>query len=636
MLQTMRAKAQGMGSKILVWAVIIALSAFGFGFGATSFFQPGEPLAASVEGEEITLAELERQLRFQRENLRAQFGDEYINQLDPAWLSREVLANMVQQALVKDYLSDLGLEASERQVDEQIVSDPAFMLSDQFSPEQFRQRVVAQGFTPESYRGEVADSLRVSAFDQALRDSAFLTPGDERRLANLTLQRRDIAWLEFTPSLFLDQVEVDEETLSTAYELRLAEFMTEPRIDAEYVEFRLEDMAMLAEFAPDEFMLREAYEAEASAFEAGEQRDASHILLEVSDLRTEAQAIIELSSIRDRVLAGESFEEFAEDLSDDPGSGSQGGSLGPASRGVYVEPFEEALWSLEAGEISEPIVSQFGVHLIRLNEIVTSAPPSFEERRADLELELRRAAARDRFSEVKLRADDLAFDAQNSLTPLVDELDVALGEVVGVTSIGGDGVFSEPNLREALFSSDVMDSGFNSPLIEVGDDAAYVVRAGNVHAAAQIPFEEVREDLRQEIQHDRAVELASEAANEAFLSMLEGEGPSDVTLSGQQWERQDGLQRNTEGVPSSILQAAFELSRPSPEGRSMDVISLAGGASALLVVSGVEDGDTAEVPQADLQSLTDQMEMGASQRDLRALFADLREEADIESDLIQF
>ena len=637
MLQTMRAKAQGMGSKILVWAVIIALSAFGFGFGATtSFFQPSEPLAASVDGEEITLSELERRLRLQTENLRAQLGDEYINQLDPAWLTREVLLNMVQQTLVKSYLSDLGLEASESQVDQQIVTNPAFMLSDQFSPEQFRQRVASQGLTPESYRGEVADSLGIGAFEQALLDSAFLTPSNLRRLANLALQSRDIAWLEFDPSLFIDQVEIDDETLSTAYELRLAEFMTEPRIDALYVEFRLEDMAALAEFDPDEFMLREAYEAEASAFVVADQRDASHILLEVNELRSEAQAIAELIAIRDRVLAGESFEEFAEDLSDDPGSSSQGGSLGSVGRGVYVEPFEEALWSLEEGEISDPVVSQFGVHLIRLNEITSRDLPSFEERRASLESELRRGAARDRFSEIKLRADDLAFDAQNSLTPLLEEFSAPLGEVSGVTRFSGDGVFSEPALREALFASDVMDSGFNSPLIELGEDAAYVVRAGQVHAAMQIPFEEVREDLRQEIQHDRAVELAREAADRALGRMLEGEGPSRVALNDQQWERHDGLLRNTEDVPSSILRAAFEIPRPSQGGRSMDVISLMGGAFALLVVSSVKDGDTAEVPQSDLQSLADQMEVGASQRDLVALLTDLREAADIESDLIQF
>ena len=636
MLQTMRAKAQGMGSKVLVWLVIFALSAFGFGFGATSFFQPSEPLAASVNGEDITLAELEREVRFQTDRLRAQLGDEYADQLDPSWWSGEVLASLVRRTLVKDYLSDLGLVTSGGQIDQQIVTDPAFMLSDQFSPELFRQQVSAQGMTPEAYRQTLSDSLSIGAFEQAVQDSAFLTPGDVRRLANLALQTRDIAWLEFDPSLFIDQVGLDDEMVSTAYELRLAEFMTEPRIDALYVEFLLEDMAALAEFEPDEDMLREAYQSELSANEVGEQRDASHILLEVSDLRSEAAAIDELINIRDRVLAGESFEEFAEDRSDDPGSAAEGGSLGLASRGVYVEPFEKALWNLEVGDISEPVVSDFGVHLIRLNEIVLQDPPSFEERRAQLESELRRSAARDRFSEVKLRADELAFDAQNSLTPLLEEFSALLGEVKGVTRNSGDGIFSEPALREALFASDVMNSGFNSPLIEAGADAAYVVRAGAVHAAAQIPFEDVRETLRQEIQHDRAAELASEAATHALSRMRAGEGPSRVALDGQEWERRDGLQRSAADVPAPLLRAAFELPRPRRGGRSREVVELAEGAFALLVVSGVEDGDTAEIPQSELQSLADQMEMRASQRDQALLLADLRDAADIESELIEF
>ncbi len=631
MLQVMRAKAQGMGSKIVVWLIIIALAVFGF--GSFSLFQPSEQVAASVNGEDISIAELQRQVEGRTAELVAQFGDAYVDQFDPSLLSRTVLVNMVQAELLRNYTSELGFKVSEGQVDQEIVARPEFMLSDGFSPELFRRRAAEAGLTPESLRSEIVDSLGMSALQQALVDSAFLTQGDSRRLLNLALQSRDIAWLEFRPIRFVDQVEIDDETLATAYELRLAEFMTEPRIDAEYLAFRLQEMAALSEFAPEEGALREAYQAELSEYEISEQRDASHILREVSELRTEAQAIEELSAIRERVLAGESFEEFAMDLSDDPGSAEVGGLLGPAARGVYVEAFEEALWNLQAGEISEPVVSEFGVHLIRLNEILRHEAPSFEDRRVALESELRRSAARDRFSEIKLRADELAFDAQNSLAPLVEAFERELVEVSGVTRTIGDDVFRESVLREALFDSDVMDSGFNSPLIEVGEEAAYVVRAARRHPATQLTFGEVREELRREIAYERAVELSARAARQALSRMLEGVGASEVAFADQEWQRRDAIQRNGGDLPALIRQAAFELPRPPKAERSMEVVALDDGGSALIVVSGVRDGNTAEVPQSELQSLEDQVKSLASQRDLISLFANLYEDADIESDL---
>lgn len=633
MLQAMRAKAQGMGSKIVVWLIIIALAVFGF--GSFSFFQPSEQVAASVNGEDISVVELQQQVENRTAELATQFGDEYVDQLDPSLLSRTVLGNMVRTELLRSYVSELGFKVSDGQADQEIVAHPEFMLSDGFSPELFLRRAAEAGLTPESLRSEIVDSIGMSALHQAVLDSAFLTPGDLRRLLGLALQRRDIAWLEFHPTRFVDQVEVDEETLVTSYELRIAEFMTEPRIDAEYLAFRLEDMAALSEFDPDQDALREAYQAELSEYESAEQRDASHILLEVGELRTEVQAIEELSDIRERVLAGESFEEFAKDRSDDPGTAEAGGLLGPSVRGVYVDAFEEALWNLQAGELSEPIISEFGVHLIRLNEILNQDAPSFEDRREALASELRLSSARDRFSEIKLRADELAFDVQDSLAPLVEEFNLELAQVAGVTRTVGDGVFIESALRDALFDSDVMDSGFNSPLIEVGEDAAYVLRAVQVHAATQRTFDEVREDLRSEIAHERAIELSAQAARQALSQMQDGAGASEVALADQEWQKRDGVQRNGDGSPELITQAAFELARPSEGERSMEVVALDDGGSALVVVTGLRDGNTAEVPQSELQSLEDQAKSLASQRDLIFLFDDLREDANVESDLFE-
>lgn len=632
MLQTMRAKAQGMGSKIVVGIIIFALSAFGF--GSFSFFQPSEQFAAEVNGEEISLVDVDRAVQVRMNEMRAQFGDDYVDQLDPSLLTQSVLGELIRLKVVEVAVSDFGLAVAGAKIDEEIIADPTFSLGDEFSSDVFRQRVSSAGFTPESYRQRVGDSLRVNLFQQTLLDSAFLTPRESRQLAGLSLQRRDLAWLEFQPSDFSGDIEIKEDEISTAYTLRQAEFMTEPRIDAEVIAFSLQDLAASDEFAPDETALLEAYEAEVAEFEQTEQRDASHILLEVNDERAEDEAIAEIEALRARIDAGESFEDLATELSDDPGSASVGGSLGPAPRGVYVDAFETALWALDVGEYSAPVVSEFGVHLIRLNSTSESTPPTFDERRADLEDGIRRAAASDRFAELKLEADDLAFDAQTSLDPLAEVFEATIETIEGVTSGQGGGAFVEASLREALFSPDVMDSGFNSPLIEVGDDSAYVVRAGSVHAAAEIPFEDVRDDIRAEIEFDRGSQMATEAAEGALALMLEGAGAGEVASEDAEWQRHDDLGRDDTDISQALLSAAFDLPRPSAGERSMDVIALASGGSALLLVSGVRDGDTAELPDSELMRLEDQLSSLASQRDLATVYLAMEEAADVQSDLL--
>ena len=632
MLQTMRAKAQGVGAKIIVWSIIIALSAFGFGFGTTALFQSGDRYAAEVNGEEITLAELDRQMRVRDAQLRAEFGDDYVDLLDETFLTQSTLSQLVRQRVVSAGVTDFGLVAAESKIDETILGDPSFALGESFSADVFRSRVTSAGFTPESYRDALKEDLSVSLFQQALLDSAFLTARDSRALASLALQRRDLAWLEFEPSVYFDDIEISEDELTTAYSLRQAEFMTAPLIDAEVISFRLEDLAGADEFAPDEAALQEAYDAELADYQSTEQRDASHILLEVSEARSEEQAIAEILDIRGRVNAGESFEDLAREFSDDPGSASLGGSLGLAARGVYVDAFEAALWALEVGEFSEPVVTEFGVHLIRLDDASETSPPTFEQRRSALDAELRRIAASDRFAEIKLEADDLAFDAQTSLAPLAEAFDAETESVAGVSRDQGDSVFNEAALREALFSPDVMDSGFNSPVIEVGD-AAYVVRANTVHPATEIPFDEVRDDIRSGIEFDRGSQMAAEAAEDALARMLDGASASEVVPDGGQWQRQDELSRDNQDIPQVLVRAAFELSRPTSDARATDVIALGGG-SALIVVSGVRDGNTAELPESEVQGLEDQMSSLASQRDLATVYYAMQQSADVESDLL--
>lgn len=601
MLQQMRDQARGVFGWIILGAIVVVLTLFGF--GAFTAFVSSEPTVAEVGDAEITRSELEQGIDRQRRQLLAAMGPDVDPALlDDARLGDRVLDNLVARRLLLEGARTAGMVVAEREVDRMIVGMDEFQTEGRFDPERFRFVLGSAGMTPPGFRRALTDDLLIGQLAGGLGDSAFITQRELADMAALLLQQRDAAWLRFDPQLFVEQVEVDDSLLRDFYERHLDDYFAEEEVRVRYV--MLERDAIIDDVDISDAAVRGAYERELEAFEAQERRRASHILISRGEERSEAEALAKAEDLRERIMAGEGFAELAREHSDDAGSAPDGGDLGMAGRDTFVPAFERALFSLaEVGEVSEPVVTQFGVHLIRLEEIASSDPPSFERRRPALLARLQEESAQVRFSELRQELDALAFE-----TPDLEEPAATLGleirEAGPFTRAGGEGIFANQALLDAAFSPEVLEEGYNSSAIDLGDGVVVVLRVAERDPAHQRDFDEVADQVRRDFVATQSQRLAREAAETALMRLQEGAATGTIAgLYGLDWQRQDGLTRDDASVPGRLREEAFALPHPSPGDRSIGSVELPDGSQVVVVVTDLRSGDPATLSSAEREQL---------------------------------
>ena len=632
MLQKMRDGAQTLGAKIMV--VIIALTLTVFGFGAFNLFTVGEPVAATVNGEEITEAYLESETERRLRTLLAELGED----VDPALIDRQLvrqstLALLVDRTLLLQLADDLDLAVAKSELDREITSMPEFQVDGAFDEGRFRSVLASAGFSPASFLDDRERNVRIDQITGAVTDTVVVTNQEIRDAARVTAQRRDIAYLEFPIDAFVESIEVSDEEVERYYEENIHLYLTLENVDLTYVELSLAALAADQEVREEDiaaaFEEEERIRVESGA---GEERRAAHILLQTTDARSGEDAVATLLEIRSEIEAGASFGDKAREVSEDAGSAPNEGDLGFAGRGAYVPAFEEALWDLGAGEVSEPVTTRFGVHIITLLEARQAEPRALEDERDRLLESIKRDRAEPIFDENLRVMDEIAFEQPDTLSGIVEAAGLEIRAAQGVAREAGEGVFGDRTLREAVFEPDVLVEGYNSPAVKIGGGGAVVARVTAHHPAMEVPLEEVAESVRETLAAQRAGEVASDAADAALGRLLSGEAASDV--AGEHsltWTTHESTGFADPGLPGSVRETAFKLSPPVAEERSAATTRLGNGGSALVVVSRVDPGDYGAMSETERASLRGDLAQIASQRAIGSVLDSLREEAGLET-----
>jgi peptidyl-prolyl cis-trans isomerase D len=425
-------------------------------------------------------------------------------------------------------------------------------------------------------------------------------------------------------------VEVSEDDVRVRYEENLLDYMTEEMVDVDYVELTVDGLINDPAIEVTEDDVIAGYEAEKASALGGEQRDSRHILLQITEDRSAEEAIAELEVLKSRIEAGEDFAELAQEFSEDPGSAAVGGDLGPVSKGLFAPEFEEALWALEEGEISDPVQTDFGVHLIELKEVTLSEFPPLEEMRAEIETGLRRAEAQRLFLERVRELDNLAFEQPENLEGISAALGLEIRTAEGISRSTGSGIFGNVTLRDSVFTPEVLDQGFNSPAIEYLENRAVVSRVTARYEPETIPLAEVEEDIRAEIAGERA-RLALESAHADALERVQaGENVSAVAGdSDLNWQPRQLVRRNEAGVPPEVLAEAFRLTRPV-DGKQVGSATGADGTRYVVTMTRVEDGDLSTMTEAEIDGIRQFLANRTRTMDFDGYFQALEADASIE------
>ncbi len=629
MLQKMRDHSQSLATKILLGVLIVVFTMFGF--GAFEAFMSPDPPAAQVNGVKISQGELALEVDRQKQVLLSQMGEGADpDLLDTDRLRTSVLDRLINQTLLMESADEMGLRVSDAEVDRVIVDNPQFQTGSTFDAELYRRLLANLGYTPATFKTEVTNNFTVSQLTGAVRQTPFVTESEARDAARLVAQKRDIATLVFAPEQFDGEVTIGDDDVNAYYQAHLPDFMTPDTVDVDYVQLTIAELAQDPALAPTDDQILAQYEADAAAFKPTERRHLAHILLQVGDSRTEAAAIAELTAAKGKLDAGEPFDALARTMSEDPGSAQSGGDLGSVSKGALTPEFEKAAWSLQVNQVSEPVRTEFGVHLIKVIAIENDPFPALDEMRPQIVTRLREGGAEEKFRTKLRELDELAFEMPDGLKHVSEVTGLEIQHVKDVTATEGAAPFDVPALRTAAFVDDVVTKGFNSRAIET-DKRAYVLRVSEHRPPVQRPLADVAGEIRARLTAAAATDRARAVAKEATERVAKGEGSATIAAAyGLEWQRTPAVTRATSTLESAVTQAAFGLPRPTDEVRSVTSTDLGGGRVAVVTVTAVNDGDYGALTETDRAAIRTQLARRVGDEEFMALFVTLRDSASIE------
>ena len=516
MLTRIRERATGW----IAWAIVIFITIPFALWGVNSYLEGGsELIVAEVNGDEIGAVEYQQALYQERDRLRRQFG----NNLDPELLTGSVLGRQLIDRLVVDRLlvhtaEDNKYRISDQQLAQFIRATPAFQVDDQFSQDRYARLLQISGYSPSQFE----EQQRSFAAVQQLQNGFLLASLDlnvfTNQLLALNFQDRRGEFAVIEPSRFVSSVVVSESAIRSEYDKNRDAYVEPARMKFDYVELKVSDLAI--DFEPSEETLQLMYDSRAAEFFGGEQRSVSHILISVEDSEQAAENAAQ--EVVARLANGESFEALAHELSADSGSAVAGGSLGWLNRGVTVPEFEAMAFSLGEGEISGPVRTEFGYHIIRVDEIEQSSLLPFEDVRSELVDLAVREQAESEFFVLREDAANFAYEDPESLDSTARVLGVSVRTSEWLSRANGTGVAANRNVREAAFSAQVLEEGFNSDVVEIDVDHFVILRKSRFEDSHQLTLDEVRSEITEYLLATQSVTAAQSFGAELVDSLKSG------------------------------------------------------------------------------------------------------------------
>ena len=482
-----------------------------------NYFSSPSPVVARVDGKDITQADWDNAHRMESDRLRAQSPGIDAKLLDSPQARYATLERLVRDQVMQAAAQKMHLLTSDARLARELQSIPQIAALKRpdgtLDAEAYRALVAAQGLTPEGFEARVRHDLSVNQVMGSVTSTAFSSPAESRLALDALLQRREIQVAHFNAADFASKVTPTDAELETYYKAHPDQFQQAEQATVEYVVLDLD--AVKAGVTLNEEDLRTYYKENLSRLAGKEERRASHILISASKEaaaadREKAKAKAEELLAQVRKAPG-TFAEVAKKSSQDPGSASAGGDLGFFGPGAMVKPFEDAVFALKKGEISDVVETDFGFHIIMLTDIKAPRQPSFEEVRASLESELKQQQAQRKFAEVADSFANAVYEQPDDLQAIAGKFKLKIQTATGVTrtpSAGGQGVLANARFLEALFQQDTLQNKRSTEAVELGTNTLAAGRVTEYQPAMLVPLEQAKDKVRTLYVAEKSAQLA--------------------------------------------------------------------------------------------------------------------------------
>jgi peptidyl-prolyl cis-trans isomerase D len=611
---------------IMIVLMVLIIPPFAF-FGIDSYFRggPGGGAVARVGDYVISAEEFSRALRDQQDQLRRSAD----GRIDPAMLDNPelrfgTLETLVQRRLLLESAVRAGIVVSDQHLDQVITQLPEFQDSTgKFSASRAEEILNQQGMRAPEFRARLRQDLLLQQAAGGLTRGGFVPRTVAERLARVTEQRREVAYAVLAPEKYAGQVKLDAGAARQYYDANPGEFRVPEQVRVEYV--ALSAQALMQEVRVDAAAVKQFYETNRRQFEVPESRQASHIFISVEGgeggaAKARARANEIYQEVRKKPG---SFADLAKKHSQDPGSAARGGDLGFLPRGSMkdVPEFEEALYKLKPGEISPPVESKLGFHIIRLTKVQPAQGKSFDAMRAQIEADLKRQAAMQRFTEMAEAFSNAAYEQSESLKPAAGVAKTAV-QTSGWLTRGraAEAALNNPKLLAAIFSDESLTGKRNTEAVEVAQGVLVAARVIEHKPEGMQAFDTMRAAIEKRLIAREAGRIAAEEGRRLLAQLQQGK-PAPVAWSAPQL----ASIMQTQGMPEVVLRQAFRADVSSLPAYS-GVESLLGGYT-LVRVSRVQD--PGNIPPERVNAVAGSLRQVIGQETITAYVGALRQKVGV-------
>ncbi|MBM87193.1 MAG: hypothetical protein CMQ41_02325 [Gammaproteobacteria bacterium] len=625
MLQDIRDNSQGIIAKVIIGLIVAVFALFGVESIIGGFIQ--SPPVAEVNGEELTQLQLDQSTQ----NLVNSIGTGLEN-FDQEFLESIALNQLIDETMLRQHALDAAMAISSARIDRNILDTPSFQINGVFDSDLAVRTMAAQGMSVPLYRESLTQSMLLSQVASAFTGSNFITENELSKIAELTGQTRDFRYLSVTLGTRTLGTAINDNQISDYYDANSDEFTEEETIVVEYVILDKEIISQEIEVNEDELLVQ--YEAERSQYEGSSEKRAAHILFEVGFDLTEEEALELAANTQQRLFDGEEFASLALELSTDVVSAEEGGDIGYTDGSAFPQEIEEAIEGLVLDEVSDPVITEFGVHLVKLTEDAENVFAPFEDERERIERDLKSSEIELIYAERLQDLSNLAFET-GDLQTINEELGltVLVSEAFGRS--GGVDVFSNQSVVDVAFSDEVLVDGNNSDVIELDDSQSIVIRVLEFNEAAILPIQEVQAEIAVILRTDMERNAVQEIGNQ-LTAAIELETGLEALLNENelQWIEETGIERNSFSVNREILNQVFALPRSTSEPRRSS-LTLNNGTFVLIELLQVNEGSIDSIPGEERQGFIESVAADLGNSEFQAYMNTLRANSDIESNLLQ-
>ncbi len=621
MLLKIREKSQG----VFAWVILLLICVPFALWGIQNYVGGGsETAVVTVGGKEFFQQDLNRAYSQFSQNLQG-------TNFDEKEVKKLAVEKLIKDEVLLQYVVSQGLVVTDQAARDFISGLQYFQTDGKFDNKQYKAMLATQRMSPSEFVGRIKKALVMEQFQRSIVESSFATDKDIENFFKIQNQTRDVEIAAIALEVVTEQP--TEQEVEEYYQQNQDLYLTTEKVAIEYVELSLDELAKQIE--PSDEELAAYYEEQKDLYTTKERRKISHILFAFTKDAGNEVVQLERALKAKKELAEKEFSVLAAEVSDDKLTASKGGDLGLFNLGVMEKEFEDAASSLQLNQVSEPVKSAFGYHLIKVTELIPGEIKSLESIKAELSLAYQRAQAESNFYELGEVLTELSYENPDSLQAVSDALGIKIvkTELFSRNSQVPDtyrqGVTSQKAVIDAAFSEDVL-KGENSTVIELGDDRLLVLRMVEHQPAEAKPLKSIKPLIVAKLLNNKARKLTADKAESIKAALDGGETLADLAKKyNLKIQKLSGLTRSNSDLPWQITQAIFKAAKPIGGNPEIVLVKDVAGSQTIISLLSVSEGVMTASDKAKKELAATNLANAFGQADFNATLNSLQNKASI-------